>query len=116
VTPEEPLTPEQRVSATMASLWDRFEGATLKRVGALEEAAAAVRSGSLSPELQASAGREAHKLMGSLGTFGFAEGSRLAAEIDQLLRPGQPVGPPEGRRLTELLAALREALNHPPTP
>lgn len=101
----------RKASASLSGLWARFREATFKRVGVIEEAAGAVLQGRLTPELRANAEREAHKLRGSLGTFGFEEGARLAAEIDELFSRQGHLDGVSGRMLSEWLVALRAELS-----
>ena len=61
------------------------------------------------------ADRESHLLIGSLGSFGFTEASRLSREIEQIFRA-------EVERLEQLVVALRQELerssitSEPPAP
>jgi len=96
--------------------WERFRGAVMERVDAVESAAVAVLEGGLDEESRRHAEREAHKLAGSVGTFGFAQGSRLAREIELLLQGAAPLGQAEALKLTDLVVALRRELARPPTP
>ncbi|HEX6750791.1 MAG TPA: response regulator [Longimicrobium sp.] len=94
--------------------WERFRGAVMERVDAVESAAAAILEGGLDEARRRHAEREAHKLAGSVGTFGFAHGSRLAREIEILLQGSAPVGQAEALKLTDLAVALRRELEKPP--
>jgi diguanylate cyclase (GGDEF)-like protein len=98
------------VALAMADLWERFKDATLKRVSLLEDATRALLQGELPDEMRKQAEREAHKLHGSLGTFGFVEGARIARELDALFRPGRALGRSEALLLSEMLVALRAEL------
>ena len=82
----------QQVRAALARIWERSRGTVLNRVVVLEQAAVALLEGALDGALREQAEREAHKLAGSLGTFGFAHGSRLAGEMERLLRAGRKHG------------------------
>src|SRR5262249_59393747 len=82
----------QQVRAALARIWERSRGTVLDRVVVLEQAAVALLEGALGEALREQAEREAHKLAGSLGTFGFAHGSRLAGEMERLLRAGEALG------------------------
>jgi len=82
-------------------------------VAVLDEAALAVREGRLDDELRRAAEREAHKLSGAAGTFGFAEATRLAREAEQMLEGTDPLAPAQVLRLGELAAALRRELERP---
>ncbi|MBA3746499.1 MAG: response regulator [Solirubrobacterales bacterium] len=82
-----------------------------RRVTTLEQAVAAVAAGSLHEQLRASAQRDAHKLAGSLGTFGLPRGSDLARELEQRFAlPGRPVQS-DGEHLANVVGALRGELD-----
>lgn len=102
------------VSTTMAAIWERFKDATMKRVGVLEDATHALLRGALDGDERLRAEREAHKLRGSLGTFGFVEGARLAEEIDQIFQAAGPLSASQGQLLSEMLVSLRQELQHSP--
>lgn len=76
----------QRVEAATSKVWEKFQGKMLGQIAILGEAAAALTAGNLTVELQKQAQQEAHKLAGSLGIFGFMEGSKLAKELEELLQ------------------------------
>ncbi len=103
-----------QTSAAVAALWDRFKGANLERVAALEDATRRLESGALDADGLRQAEREAHKLAGAVGTFGFARGSDLAREIERLLGSGPCPGSAEARRAIDLVSQLRAALDEPP--
>lgn len=104
------------LGAAVAAAWERFRGTILARVDAVEGAAIAVLEGALDAERRRNAEREAHKLAGSVGTFGFAQGSRLAKEIELLLQGSAPLGQADALRLTDLAVALRRELEQPAAP
>jgi diguanylate cyclase (GGDEF)-like protein len=64
----------------------------------------------LDDELRSRAEQEAHRLAGSLGMFGFAEGSRLAQAMEQLFQAGKPLAQDQALQLSELVVALRREL------
>ena len=91
-------------TALIARVWRSSEAAIHERLDAVDAAGAALLAGSLDDERRAAAIAAAHKLTGSLGTFGLPEGSELAGELETMLRaPGVP--PP--MRLSELAERLR---------
>ncbi len=103
-----------RVASAVAGVWERFRGAVLRRVDAVDAAALGLLEGSLDEEGRRNAEREAHKLAGSVGTFGFAEGSRLAREAEMMLQGSATLGQTEALRLSELAVALRRELSGSP--
>ena len=102
------------VADAISQAWERFRGAVVARVDVVEAAAVAVLEGTLDAETRRAAEREAHKLAGSVGTFGFAHGSRLARELELLLGGSTPLGQAEALKLTDLAVALRRELAKPP--
>jgi len=100
-------------------MWERFREPFSDQVAVLEEAAMAVLSGDLSPDLADRAQREAHKLAGSLGTFGVPGGSELAREIESWFGP-EPADhtrandPAAILRLSDAVVTLRRCLEAGP--
>ena len=100
------------MAAAMAGIWEQCKGIIEGQVTVVERAAIAVLDGSLEEDLRQQAYRDAHKLAGSLGTFGLAEASEFAREIELLLEVGVRDGagaadPGNVLRLSELAVALR---------
>lgn len=101
----------KQLSAALQAIFERNKGEFRRRVGTLEEAVAAINSGSLDEGLRAVAERDAHKLSGSLGTFGLPRGSELAGELEQRLAPAHRPGPGDGAYLVACVRALRRELD-----
>ncbi|MBD2576963.1 response regulator [Oscillatoria sp. FACHB-1406] len=101
----------ERTLAAVRKVWERFRGPIMERIAAVDEAIAALQSGTLSEELRAKAEQQAHKLAGSLGMYGFNEGSHLAREIEQALE-GLSVREPVSTSLASNLKALAAQLRH----
>lgn len=74
---------KQQTLTDIAKVWERAKEKLSHRITTIEQATTALRQNQLSDELQFAAEREAHKLAGSLGMYGFVQGSRLAQEIEQ---------------------------------
>jgi HPt (histidine-containing phosphotransfer) domain-containing protein len=64
--------------------------------------------------LRLRAEQEAHKLAGSLGTFGFAQCTPLARAIEMHFQPDAPMTKSDVADLRENMAALRCELSKPP--
>lgn len=107
---------------------ERFRGVFDAQVTVLERAKDALLAGRLAPELQQTAQQEAHKLAGSLASFGYPEGSTLARSIEHLLI-SNPFASLQARqeadcattapaadvtRFSDLVVALRRELTKPP--
>lgn len=102
------------LTSAVAGVWARYRDQVLARVDVLESAAMRLLEGRLDREARREAEREAHKLAGSVGTFGFAEGSRLAREAETLLASPAAPGQAEALRLADLAVAIRRELTAPP--
>src|SRR5687767_12047449 len=67
----------QQTLAAVAAMWERFRERIFVRVAVVEQATMALLQGTLDDALRDQARHEAHRLAGSVGTFGFPEASRL---------------------------------------
>lgn len=92
----------------LAELWQSGLPLLRERLAVLDAAVAAAHSGHCTGDIRAQAIAEAHKLSGSLGMFGYPEGTNLAREIEALLDAPTPSPP---ARLDELTLALRATLS-----
>lgn len=100
--------PGDKTASLLAALWVRIRPIVEERFASLDEAAAAAaaESGSLNAEVRAEGMSSAHKLAGSLGMYGFDEGTRIAREIEVLLGGANP----DALHLRSLIAELRAAV------
>jgi len=103
----------QNYQQTLTQIWQRFQEPILERVTILEQVAATYqRTGKLASKMRQKAEQQAHNLAGSLGTFGFTEGSRIAKEIEQIFQHWSEIAD-FSTRLGKLTAALRSELEQP---
>jgi two-component system, OmpR family, response regulator len=100
--------------AAAIALWDQFKPPILERMTSLDEAIAALKTGTLSKAQRQAAAGDAHKLAGSLGMFGFPEGSRLGQAIEHWFETA--TGTQDIEQLQALVTALHQELEHPPQP
>lgn len=98
--------------ASVQNVLERYRDTFIEQVGTLEEVLQALQSHSLHSSLQEKAQQEAHKLAGSLGTFGYPKGSELARKAERLLK--EPLTPPQGRQLQEWAEKIKKELQKPP--
>jgi CheY-like chemotaxis protein/HPt (histidine-containing phosphotransfer) domain-containing protein len=106
---------DEQLAGALDASWARGREAQLRRVATLERAIVALLAGALEDDARQLAIGEAHKLAGSLGSFGLTEGSRLAAEIETAwsVEAAQPADP---ARLAALVVGLRSAVQeHAPS-
>ena len=95
--------PHLLINPAIAALWQRNQPQTLSRLDLLDQAA----TGPLTPALRGEAIAIAHKFAGSLGMFGFHEGTRIARDLEAHLESPTP----DATTLASLTAELRTSLN-----
>ncbi len=99
------MTDESRdLAPLLARVWAQSKDALSERLDAIDAAGAALLAGALDDARRSAAIVGAHKLQGSLGTFGLPQGSELAGEVEDMLRSP---GTPPVLRLSELAQQLR---------
>ena len=108
-TIQNPKSPQQTLAA-VAGIWHKFKGRVAEQISVLEQASVALSTNTLASELLESARKEAHTLAGSLGTFGLAQGSKLAKEIENLLKGDRAVLLSEVTNFGNLVLALRQEI------
>ncbi|MCC0176706.1 response regulator [Waterburya agarophytonicola K14] len=104
---------EQDKQTTITKIWSKFKEQAFQRLADLENFAVAAVENSQTSELYQQAKSSAHKLAGSLGCFGFPEGSRIAKQVEQLLVPS-PIAKVDLKELVRLIASLNAELQHQP--
>src|SRR5664279_3346759 len=98
---------DDKTASLLAALWLRDLPLVEGRLALLDRAAAAIAAGRLTEELREEASHTAHKLAGSLGMYGYDEGTRIAREIEVLLA-GDATR--DAARYSNLVAELRRAV------
>ena len=93
--------PATAFAAALPAIWRRHQAATCDRLRRIEQAVAALPSGPLPPDIRTAAGEAAHKLAGTLGTFGSRAGSDHARAIECILLEARDL---DGRDLEPLRA------------
>jgi HPt (histidine-containing phosphotransfer) domain-containing protein len=95
-----------KTAKLLAALWLRNRPIVEERLVLLDRASAAAATGMLDEALREESRSAAHKLSGSLGMYGFDEGTRVAREMEVLLSGASP----DGARLLVLCGELRVAV------
>jgi diguanylate cyclase (GGDEF)-like protein len=103
----------ERLAASISMLWEKFRGVAMDRVQVLEDAVLTLLDGDLPADSRRTAEREAHKLAGAVGTFGFTDASRLAREAELMLAGNRPLEGWQVLQLSEIAVALRRDLARP---
>ncbi len=106
---------QQQIPPELMGVWKRSKEKYLARIAVLEQAVSALSADTLSEELRQKAIVEAHTLVGSLGSFGLLDASRLSREIEQTFKAGAETGQAQKGHLSERVVALRQALELPLT-
>ncbi|ABA21252.1 multi-component transcriptional regulator, winged helix family [Trichormus variabilis ATCC 29413] len=107
-------TKNQTAIAAINKTIERYKDTFAQRVTLLERAEQALHTGQLLPELRQEASNEAHKLAGTLGSFGYETGSKLARAIEHLLMRDENLALEDAVQLSELIGQLKEALSQSP--
>ena len=95
------------LSEALDKLWARFLPEIRNRVSVLEAAATANAGHALTTAQHREAHAAAHKLAGTLGTFGLAQGSDLALELENLYALDKAPDAAQGEQLAALAQELR---------
>ncbi|MEO0924614.1 MAG: response regulator [Cyanobacteria bacterium J06643_13] len=109
----EPQPKELNKTADLNKIWLQFKDLAFERLASLEDLVAASARDNVTEELQTEAKSSAHKLAGSLGCFGFPQGSKIAKEIELLLG-NNALESEDSERVSSLTKSLREDLQHQP--
>jgi len=103
---------QQSMQAAIAAMWERSRDTMLKRVDTIEQTARALLNNTFSDDARRDAEREAHKLAGAIGTFGFMGASTLAREAEHLLEGTAPISAANVLRLSGIAEELRRQIEN----
>jgi DNA-binding response OmpR family regulator/HPt (histidine-containing phosphotransfer) domain-containing protein len=95
----------------LVEIWNRYAAQMSDRVESIESAIAALTTQSLSAEARQQAWQSAHTLAGALGTFGLAQGSQAAKQIELLLDAKTELTPDKLDRLQAKVVELRQEIS-----
>jgi hypothetical protein len=98
---------EEKTAKLLADLWVKNRPLIEERMALLDRASAAASAGSLDDALRVGAVGAAHNLAGSLGMYGYDEGTRVARELEVML-VGAAV---DAERMRVLVAELRASIS-----
>jgi HPt (histidine-containing phosphotransfer) domain-containing protein len=97
-----------QIDDVLATLWKKNLPALRERLDVLDRTASLAASGTLSEEPRLEAYNIAHKLTGSLGMFGYQQGTDIARKIENILKAPTPT---QLTTLTTLAKDLRTSLS-----
>jgi HPt (histidine-containing phosphotransfer) domain-containing protein len=97
------MSSSDEVAKKLDALWQRYLPTMVLRLAAIQRAIETLEAGHFDRELTRTAALEAHKLAGSLGTFGLASSSGKSSQIEHLLSQPDSVQTmaPELRKLLD---------------
>jgi diguanylate cyclase (GGDEF)-like protein len=99
----------------LVEIWRQYRPATIQRLVSIEAAVAAIVTDTLNDQLRAGAHADAHKLAGSLGTFGLHRASDIARVLEFLFEVRTNFSREETLRLCNLTTELRARIEQGPT-
>jgi diguanylate cyclase (GGDEF)-like protein len=105
---------ENQTFDILRTVWEQRRDSILGRVSDIEEAVTNALEGNLEPHDRRLAEREAHKLAGSVATFGFASASRIAKELEGALAENAALDQATALPLAQLVVRLRYELERSP--
>lgn len=108
------MSADDGTAQLVADLWERSRNLVGERIAAVEDAVTAGERGAVPDDVRRNGAAAAHKLAGSLGSFGYTLASRRAAQLERLL--GDDPDPDEPGSPRTLLEELRADLRRPPEP
>jgi DNA-binding response OmpR family regulator len=100
-----------QIPTELIPLWERHREKYSNRIAVIEQAIASAKQECLDSQLQHQAAKEAHTLIGSLGSFGLMTASQLCRQLEQELLDETKLTQERIEQLSELVATLRQNLN-----
>ncbi|OUL33990.1 multi-component transcriptional regulator [Nostoc sp. T09] len=105
---------EAKIMAVVAKMREEFQKSFQEKFELLEQAIAQLSSVNPDKSILKQAQAEAHRLAGSLGCYGFLEGSKVGREIEQLLNKHSSPHQSMALQLAELVKLLKQTLQQQP--
>ena len=97
---------QQKTADLLTALWVRNRPLIEERLATLDQAASSAAAGTLVEEVREHAADTAHKLAGSLGMYGYDDGTRIARQLELLL----DYATPDPVQIHNLTRELRQSL------
>jgi DNA-binding response OmpR family regulator len=106
---------QDEMKARLAALWEKFGPTNQQRLQTIKEQILDHLDGDEKDENdRREMEREAHKMVGALGTFGFPQATVLAREIEFHVSPTKNIAPIDGHQLILWIQAIERELNRGP--
>jgi HPt (histidine-containing phosphotransfer) domain-containing protein len=82
--------PADQIDNILAQLWQKNLPTIRERLDLLDQFASAASTGSLPDDTRLEALSIAHKLAGSLGMYGYQQGTEVASQMERILKSPTP--------------------------
>lgn len=115
VSPPLPAAATPLVLAELWGVWQECHQSYCDRLLIIQNTVTSLQQGTLTPAQQQEAEREAHTLIGSLGSFGLEQASHIARQIQQILKQPTPLEQADVEQLLILISQLRHHLENAKT-
>jgi DNA-binding response OmpR family regulator/HPt (histidine-containing phosphotransfer) domain-containing protein len=112
VPPTPPLDQKAAYLAFLNETWISSKTKCLEQLVVFSQVVQALHSDTLTAQLQTQANQTAHKLAGTLGTFGLNQGMRLARQLESLLNGALTLGFQNIPLLKTLLIDLQQEIQN----
>lgn len=89
-TPKKNATLDAKIDNVLAQLWQKNLPTVRERLDLLDKFGAAAASGKLNEPTRLEALSIAHKLAGSLGMYGYQQGTEVASKMERILKSPTP--------------------------
>lgn len=103
---------KQTKTEFLEKVWNKTKPVTFDRLVSLEQATQALSKNDLTEELRQRAEYEAHKLAGSMGTFGFSQGSLLARQLELIFGLEETSRLSKRSYIEKIVRELREVIEN----
>lgn len=113
--PQDNSQAEAKIMAVVAKMREEFQKSFSEKYDLLQQAIAQLSTKSPDKRIIKQAQAEAHRLAGSLGCYGYVDGSNVAREIEQLLENHSDKPQSTALQLTELVKLLKQTLQQQPS-
>lgn len=107
-----PTEAQAKVMAVVEQIWLKYRDSFAEKIALFDRASALMATGNLDVQLRQQAQHQAHQLVGSLGSFGLPEGSKVAREIEQLFKADSLSEPNLVLQLQALLISLKQIVDN----
>lgn len=109
-SPTSPILTPSSLTTFISDVWEEMRETYCDRLIIIQQAVTALKNGQISAELQQAAEYEAHTLIGSLGSFGLGEASRISRQIQQILTQTESISSLQILQLVHLVSALQQEM------